>query len=106
MNRRPLTIISLVATIINGFAFALSNFNEIYGLIFLIWAVITLMLNNEAWAFDFRKNLGLGIFAGLIVSGLRDLATKEFFELIELYFFGLAAAVILLLPSASQGEEI
>ena len=106
MRRRTLTIISLVFAISNAIVFVILDFNEILGLIFLVWALATLILNNETWAAGLRKNLGIAILGGLTVSFFRDITVGNFSDLTKMYFILLAFSILLLVESASEREDI
>lgn len=107
MNRRPLVFIALVGVIINAILFAIFDFDLICGLITLVWCLFTIYLNNEKWADRFRENLGVGVLSGLVFSLFRDIYDKKFDDgLITMYFIAFAFSLILLIKSASKGEDL
>lgn len=106
-KRRIITFFVLLGLIINSFLFFLTNMNEFVGIITMLWSIGAYFSNNEKWSNRFRENIGIALFSGLLVSIIRDIATKTWNHSIGvMYFIGFATSVILLMKSASKGEDV
>ena len=106
-KRRCWTIFAVSLIVITAIIFFITDMNEVVGIIFLLLSAWTYYLNNEEWGNRFRESFGIAILAGLIVLFSRDLSEGILTDsLTRMYFLGLAAALLLIGKSASEGEDI
>ena len=107
MKRRTITYILLILLVGTAFAFFIFNMNEIIGIIFLILSIFVFVSNNQTWGEKFQRELGIALFAGLVVSLARDIFSGSFNRSLQImYFIGIGAAVLLLMKGASKGEDL
>jgi hypothetical protein len=107
MERKHITFIILILLIITAILFFIFSLNTLIGIIFLLLAVAVYISNNRRWGDKFQGELGIALFASLIISFTRDIFSGTLNQTLQImYFVGLAVAVLLLMRGASKGEFI
>lgn len=108
MDKRKIwTIILLILLFLTAILFFVLNLNLIVGISFMVLSVAVYFVNNQKWGDQKRGELGIALFSGLIISLIRDISIGPLeLKLQAMYFLGLGAAVLLLMPGASNGEEL
>ncbi|VVB79961.1 Uncharacterised protein [uncultured archaeon] len=106
-SRRAWTLILLFLTVLVAISFLVFGFNLILGIIFMLLSIIVFFVNNKKWGDRMRESLGIAIFSGLIISLIRDISLAPLSPALQtMYFLGLGASAILLMKSASEGEDL